>query len=81
MDIFPYFMYGLLHFISAAVLGFSSIYHALMIPETLIIKEYFPFFGYVWKYRNKMTTILGIYIPYFFNFYRLETSYTYILFF
>ncbi|KAJ0657596.1 putative photosystem antenna protein [Helianthus annuus] len=30
---------------------------ALLGPETL--EESFPFFGYVWKDRNKMTTILG----------------------
>ncbi|KAH0652965.1 hypothetical protein KY289_030643 [Solanum tuberosum] len=39
------------------VLGFGGIYHALLGPETL--EESFPFFGYVWKDRNKMTTILG----------------------
>ncbi|KAK6769940.1 hypothetical protein RDI58_032818 [Solanum bulbocastanum] len=38
------------------VLGFGGIYHALLGPETL--EESFPFFGYVWKDRNKMTTIL-----------------------
>ncbi|KAG4143034.1 hypothetical protein ERO13_D06G164032v2 [Gossypium hirsutum] len=30
------------------------------VPETL--EESFPFFGYVWKDRNKMTTILGIHL-------------------
>ena len=29
-------------------------------PETL--EESFPFFGYVWKDKNKMTTILGIHL-------------------
>ncbi|CAK9251118.1 unnamed protein product, partial [Sphagnum jensenii] len=38
-------------------LGFGGIYHALIGPETL--EESFPFFGYVWKDKNKMTTILG----------------------
>ncbi|KAL5645173.1 hypothetical protein ACJX0J_002323 [Zea mays] len=46
--------------ISSAVLGFGGIYHALLGPETL--EESFPFFGYVWKDRNKMTTILGIHL-------------------
>ncbi|XLR28096.1 hypothetical protein S83_055996, partial [Arachis hypogaea] len=41
-------------------LGFGGIYHALLGPETL--EESFPFFGYVWKDRNKMTTILGIHL-------------------
>ncbi|KAL5646564.1 hypothetical protein ACJX0J_002201 [Zea mays] len=52
--------WGYLHLISSAVLGFGGIYHALLGPETL--EESFPFFGYVWKDRNKMTTILGIHL-------------------
>ena len=42
------------------VLGFGGVYHALIGPETL--EESFPFFGYVWKDKNKMTTILGIHL-------------------
>jgi photosystem II CP43 chlorophyll apoprotein len=49
-----------LHLISSAVLGFGGVYHALVGPETL--EESFPFFGYVWKDKNKMTTILGIHL-------------------
>ena len=58
IDTFPYFVSGVLHLVSSVVLGFGGIYHALLGPETL--EESFPFFGYVWKDRNKMTTILGI---------------------
>ncbi|KAF7019760.1 LOW QUALITY PROTEIN: hypothetical protein CFC21_032903 [Triticum aestivum] len=60
LDTFPYFVSGVLHLISSAVLGFGGLYHALLGPETL--EESFPFFGYVWKDRNKMTTILGIHL-------------------
>ncbi|KAI5677310.1 hypothetical protein M9H77_08260 [Catharanthus roseus] len=60
LDTFPYFIFGVLHLISSTVLGFGGIYHALLDPETL--EESFPFFGYVWKDRNKMTTILGIHL-------------------
>nr|QIB72626.1 photosystem II 44 kDa protein [Cyperus glomeratus]QIT06810.1 photosystem II 44 kDa protein [Cyperus fuscus] len=49
---------GVLHSISA-VLGFGGIYHALLGPETL---ESYPFFGYIWKDRGKMTTIVGIHL-------------------
>ncbi|KAI5336074.1 hypothetical protein L3X38_026208 [Prunus dulcis] len=56
LDTFPYFVSGVLHLISSAVLGFGGIYHALPGRETL--EESFPFFSYVWKDRNKMTTIL-----------------------
>ncbi|KAL5646660.1 hypothetical protein ACJX0J_002150 [Zea mays] len=44
LDTFPYFVSGVLHLISSAVLGFGGIYHALLGPETL--EESFPFFGY-----------------------------------
>jgi photosystem II CP43 chlorophyll apoprotein len=60
VDTFPYFVSGVLHLISSAVLGFGGIYHALIGPKNL--EESFPFFGYVWKDRNKMTTILGIHL-------------------
>ncbi|CAN6454791.1 unnamed protein product [Victoria cruziana] len=59
VDTFSYFVSGV-HLISSVVLGFGGIYHALLGPETL--EESFPFFSYVWKDRNKMTTILGIHL-------------------
>ncbi|KAL5647022.1 hypothetical protein ACJX0J_000127 [Zea mays] len=40
LDTFPYFVSGVLHLISSAVLGFGGIYHALLGPETL--EESFP---------------------------------------
>ncbi|KAJ0081633.1 hypothetical protein Patl1_10818 [Pistacia atlantica] len=60
IDTCPYFVSGVLHLISSIVLGFGSINHVLLGLETL--EESFPFFGYVWKDRNKMTTILGIHL-------------------
>ena len=65
VDTFPYFVSGVLHLISSAVLGFGGVYHSLVGPETL--EESFPFFGYVWKDKNKMTTILGYSSSYFGN--------------
>jgi photosystem II CP43 chlorophyll apoprotein len=55
VDTFPYFVSGVIHLISSAVLGFGGVYHSLIGPETL--EESFPFFGYVWKDKNKMSTI------------------------
>ncbi|PIN19314.1 Photosystem II [Handroanthus impetiginosus] len=43
IDTFPYFVSGVLHLIFSAVLGFGSIYHALLGPETL--EESFSLFG------------------------------------
>lgn len=59
-DTFPYFVVGVLHLISSAVLGLGGIYHAVRGPETL--EEYSAFFGYDWKDKNKMTTIIGIHL-------------------
>jgi photosystem II CP43 chlorophyll apoprotein len=39
---------------------FGGIYHSLLGPDTL--EESFPFFGYDWRDKNKMTTILGIHL-------------------
>ncbi|KAL5067346.1 hypothetical protein RYX36_018233 [Vicia faba] len=55
--IFVFVSIFLIYPLGQSVLGFGDIYHALLGPETL--EESFPFFGYVWKDRNKMTTILG----------------------
>ena len=63
IDTFPYFVSGVLHLISSAVLGFGGVYHSLIGPETL--EESFPFFGYVWKDKNKMTNILGYHLNHF----------------
>ena len=60
IDTFPYFVSGVLHLISSAVLGFGGVYHSLIGPETL--EESFPFFGYIWKDKNKMTSILGYHL-------------------
>jgi photosystem II CP43 chlorophyll apoprotein len=56
IDIFLFFVYGVLHLISSVVLGFRGICHAFIRPKTL--EESFPFFHYVWKDKNKMTNIL-----------------------
>jgi photosystem II CP43 chlorophyll apoprotein len=59
-DIYPYFVVGVLHLISSAVLGFGGIYHSLFGPDTLETNA--PLFGYDWRDKNKMTTILGIHL-------------------
>ncbi|MBE9115919.1 chlorophyll a/b binding light-harvesting protein [Lusitaniella coriacea LEGE 07157] len=58
LDTYPYYLIGMLHLISAAVLGAGGIYHAVLGPETLDEQG----FGYNWKDGNKMTTILGIHL-------------------
>ncbi|WP_443029058.1 photosystem II reaction center protein CP43 [Spirulina sp. CS-785/01] len=60
VDTFPYFVVGVLHLISSAVLGLGGIYHAVRGPETL--EEYSDFFGYDWADKNQMTNIIGYHL-------------------
>jgi photosystem II CP43 chlorophyll apoprotein len=60
LDTFPYFVSGVIHLVSSAVLGFGGLYHSFIGPDTL--EESYPFFGYVWKDKGKITTILGIHL-------------------
>ena len=41
LDTYPYFVSGVLHLISSAVLGFGGVFHSLIGPETL--EESYPF--------------------------------------
>ncbi|QZZ22236.1 photosystem II reaction center protein CP43 [Leptothermofonsia sichuanensis E412] len=60
IDTFPYFVVGVLHLISSAVLGIGGIYHAVRGPETL--EGYSSFFGYDWRDKNQMTNIIGYHL-------------------
>nr|AAA27359.1 psbC thylakoid protein [Synechococcus sp.] len=60
VDTFPYFVVGVLHLISSAVLGLGGIYHALRGPESL--EEYSTFFSQDWKDKNQMTNIIGYHL-------------------
>nr|WP_218083095.1 photosystem II reaction center protein CP43 [Anthocerotibacter panamensis] len=56
-DTWIFFVVGVLHLISSLVLGLGGIYHSLWGPDVLT-----GFFGYDWKDKNKMTTIIGIHL-------------------
>ena len=60
IDTFPYFVAGVLHLISSAVLGLGGIYHAVRGPE--VLEEYSSFFGYDWRDKNKMANIIGFHL-------------------
>ena len=60
VDTFPYFIVGVLHLISSAVLGLGGVYHAVRGPETL--EEYSSFFQQDWKDKNQMTNIIGYHL-------------------
>ncbi|MBW4644809.1 MAG: chlorophyll a/b binding light-harvesting protein [Goleter apudmare HA4340-LM2] len=63
IDTYPYFVIGVLHLISSAVLGAGGIYHALLGPEVLPKNQTFlGSFDYDWQDEDKMTTIIGIHL-------------------
>lgn len=63
IDTYPYFVIGVIHLISSAVLGAGGIYHSLIGPALLEKNDTFGgFFGYDWKDTDKMTTIIGIHL-------------------
>lgn len=63
INTYPYFLIGVLHLISSAVLGAGGMFHALKGEAKLKEKEDFPgFFSYRWEDARKMTTILGIHL-------------------
>jgi photosystem II CP43 chlorophyll apoprotein len=51
---------GFLHLISSSWIAAGGLFHALLGPDTL--EEEFPYFGYDWRDKNKMTTILGFHL-------------------
>jgi len=63
-DSYPYFVVGVLHLVSSAVLGAGGIYHAVLGPAVLPSDRanFSGFFGYDWRDKDKMTTIIGIHL-------------------
>ena len=59
-DLFPFFVVGVLHLISSAVLGLGGLYHALRGPE--ILENYSSFFSQDWRDKNQMTNIIGYHL-------------------
>ncbi|MCV3213634.1 chlorophyll a/b binding light-harvesting protein [Plectonema radiosum NIES-515] len=60
---YPYFVISVLHLISSVILAAGGIYHSLLGPEVLEDNPTWAgFFGYDWKDKDKMTTILGIHL-------------------
>ena len=60
VDIYPFFVVGVLHLISSAVLGLGGLYHALRGPE--ILENYSAFFSQDWRDKNQMTNIIGYHL-------------------
>ncbi|MCW1908172.1 MAG: chlorophyll a/b binding light-harvesting protein, partial [Candidatus Saccharibacteria bacterium] len=63
LDTYPYFVIGIVHLVSSAVLGAGGMYHSLrglaILPQG---KTFIDSFGYDWQDGRKMTTIMGIHL-------------------
>lgn len=57
-DSYPYFVTGVLHLLSGAVLGFGGLYHAILGPEIITTEV----FEYRWDDRAVMIAILGYHL-------------------
>lgn len=63
ISVYPYFVIAVLHLIPSVILAAGGIYHSLIGPEVLEDNPTWAgFFGYDWKDKDKMTTILGIHL-------------------
>ena len=63
IDLYPYYVIGVIHLISSAVLGAGGLYHALIGPPVLASDRTFAeSFGYDWEDPQQMTSILGIHL-------------------
>jgi len=62
ISLYSYFVTGVLHLISAAILGLGGIYHAIFGRERLEETTYAFVFGYAWQDRFRMTAILGAHL-------------------
>lgn len=62
-SVYPYFVIAVLHLIPSVILAARGIYHSLLGPFVLEDNPTLAgFFGYDWKDKDKMTTILGIHL-------------------
>ena len=62
-SVYPYFVIAVLHIIPSVILAAGGIYHSLLGPEVLENnRTWAGFFGYDWKDKDQMTTILGIHL-------------------
>ena len=61
-EVYSFFIIGVLHLTSSAVLGLGGIYHSIFGPERLEETSFGAIFGYQWQDRYRITAILGAHI-------------------
>merc|ERR1712228_418524 len=61
-DVYSFFVVGVLHLLSSAVLGLGGLYHSIFGPERLEDTRAGAIFGYQWQDRFRITGILGAHL-------------------
>lgn len=61
-ELYSFFIIGVLHLTSSAVLGLGGIYHAILGPERLEETSFGSIFGYQWLDRFRISSILGAHL-------------------
>lgn len=59
IDVYAYFIIGVLHLITSGVLGIGGVYHAIFGPERLEETQFGYAFAFQWQDRFRVTSILG----------------------
>eukprot|EP00448_Togula_jolla_P018507 CAMPEP_0170582498 /NCGR_PEP_ID=MMETSP0224-20130122/7618_1 /TAXON_ID=285029 /ORGANISM="Togula jolla, Strain CCCM 725" /LENGTH=417 /DNA_ID=CAMNT_0010905731 /DNA_START=179 /DNA_END=1432 /DNA_ORIENTATION=- len=62
VEVYSYFVIGVLHLISAGVLGLGGIYHSIFANERLEETPYAFIFAFQWQDRFRVTAILGAHL-------------------
>ena len=62
VDVYSFFVVGVLHLVSSAVLALGGIYHAVFGPEKLEDTSLGSVFGYQWQDRFRVTVVLGVHL-------------------
>ena len=62
VDIYSFFIVGVLHLLSSAVLGLGGVYHSIFGSERLEDTRAGVVFGYQWQDRFRITGILGAHL-------------------
>ena len=62
IDIYSFFVIGVLHLIASGVVGLGGIYHSVFGPERLEETSYGSVFAFQWQDRFRVTSILGAHL-------------------
>ena len=62
VDVYVFFVIGVLHLLSSGVLALGGLYHSILGPERLEETRFGSVFAFQWQDRFKVTSILGAHL-------------------